>query len=92
MELVREGNLPRADVYKVSHHGSSSSSSSAFLDRMKPKVAVVSCSMKNRYHHPAKETLELLSAAGSRIYETRYMGQIKIRDIRLEAEGFAVLK
>lgn len=92
MELVRSGNMPQADVYKVSHHGSASSSSSAFLDCIKPKVAVVSCSMRNRYHHPAKETLKQLSAAGSRIYETRHMGQIKIRDIRLEAEGFAVLK
>ncbi len=92
MELVWEGNLKEVDLYKASHHGSAFSCSRAFLDCIRPKVTVISCSMKNRYGHPAKETIERLFAAGSRIYETRSMGQIKIRDIRLEAEGFRVLE
>lgn len=49
------------DLLKVGHHGSSSSGSKEFLERISPHFAVISCGENNRYGHPHKETLERLS-------------------------------
>lgn len=49
-----------ADVLKIGHHGSNSSSSIEFLDAVSPKIAVICCGTANRYGHPHKETLEKL--------------------------------
>ena len=90
--LVKEKELPQIDVYKASHHGSDTSNSSEILNAFQPEIAVISCSMKNRYGHPGKGTIERLEEAGSRIYETRYLGQIKILGENLEVKGFSVLE
>lgn len=91
-ELVLGGKLQKADLYKASHHGSKSSSGSGLLEALSPEITVISCSKNNRYGHPAKETIERLRAAGSRIFETSRMGQIKIKGAHLEPEGFSVVK
>ena len=91
-ELVREKKLPKTDVYKASHHGSKTSNSAEILNALKPEIAVISCSMNNHYGHPGKETLERLEETGSFIYETRYLGQIKIMGENLEVKGFSVLE
>lgn len=71
--------VPEIDVLKVGHHGSKNASSEAFLEAASPQAAVISCSEENRYGHPAKETLERLTAAGIRIYETKTGGAIQIK-------------
>ncbi|MDD5556430.1 MAG: hypothetical protein PHN82_04170 [bacterium] len=59
------------DVIKVSHHGSTSSTSASFLNQMKPEVAVISVGSSNPYGHPASSTLSNLVNAGvSWIYVT----------------------
>ena len=56
--------LPRLDFLKVAHHGSRTATTQAFLDAVRPKVAVVSAGTGNPYGHPAPATLERLAAAG----------------------------
>jgi competence protein ComEC len=59
--LVRRlGDSLRADILKVGHHGSSTSSTAAFLDAVSPRVALVSVGAGNRYGHPDTGVLERL--------------------------------
>lgn len=70
--------IQNIDLLKVAHHGSSGSTSEAFLDVVRPKVAVISCGINNQYGHPHKETLERLENCGSRIFVTSQIGQITV--------------
>jgi competence protein ComEC len=61
--LVSRGILPRVDLLKVGHHGSTSSTTAELLDATRPSIAVISAGVDNEYGHPAPETLEALGAA-----------------------------
>ncbi len=65
-----------ADVLKVGHHGSSTSTSKDFLRRVSPKYAVISAGKDNSYGHPHKETLKKLAAAGVTVYRTDQDGTV----------------
>ncbi len=65
-----------ADVYVVNHHGSSTSSTDAFLESMCAKYAVISCGQENSYGHPTMETLKRLQNHGMAIYRTDLQGSI----------------
>ena len=70
--------LQRADVLKISHHGSETSSSPFYLNRVRPRYGVISVGKNNRYGHPARETLKRMHAAGIIPLRTDEMGAIKI--------------
>lgn len=76
-EAALSGQLD-ADILKVGHHGSLTSSASTFLARVKPEVAIISVGTNNRYKHPAEETLQRIKNAGAEIYRTDYNGNIDI--------------
>ena len=63
-----------ADILKVGHHGSRYSTSEAFLQAIRPKLAVISCAKENRYGHPAPETVQRLERAACRIFYTMKTG------------------
>ena len=65
-----------ADVLKVAHHGSSASSSAAFLDAVQPSAAVISVGAGNDYGHPSSNTLRTLEARGTDIYRTDQCGSV----------------
>jgi competence protein ComEC len=68
----------RAQILKVPHHGSRYTSTSEFLTRVKPEVAVISAGAHNDYHHPHKPTLSRLKAVGARVYVTAEVGTVTI--------------
>jgi competence protein ComEC len=69
-ELVASGKDLSATVLKVGHHGSLSSTSQAFLDKVNPKFAVISAGIGNKYGHPAQETMNKLKAKGVKVFRT----------------------
>lgn len=73
--LAREDVL-RSTVLKVSHHGSGSSSSAAFLDAADPDYAVISAGRDNPYGHPAAETLNRLRERDISVLRTDLHGDI----------------
>lgn len=66
----------KADLLKVGHHGSSTSTSAEFLKAVAPKFAVISVGKGNTYGHPAQKTLNTLKNAGVKIYQTDINGTI----------------
>lgn len=89
-EEQAEGDITadvRADILKVGHHGSSTSSSWDFLDRVKPSCAVISCGEGNDYGHPHTETLEKLSDIGAAVYRTDLDGTVIIET---QGDGYTV--
>ncbi|MCB2293649.1 MBL fold metallo-hydrolase [Clostridium algoriphilum] len=75
-EMLSKGLDVSADVLKVGHHGSNSSTTEAFLDKVNPKYAVISVGMDNSYGHPHKSTMERLQAKGIKVYRTDESGTI----------------
>lgn len=65
----------RADVLKVGHHGSCTSSITYFLNKVKPKYSVISVG-DNNYGHPCQDTLSRLNIVGSKVYRTDEKGTI----------------
>ena len=74
--LIRQNVYIKADVLKVGHHGSKSSSSVNWLTAVSPKQAVISVGRDNRYGHPHQEVLERLS--NTEILRTDEKGNIEI--------------
>lgn len=75
MEMLAQGYALKADVLKVGHHGSNSSTSPPFLKAVSPKYAVISVGTGNTYGHPHQTTLKRLEAV-SRVYLTDRDGSI----------------
>nr|WP_242655264.1 ComEC/Rec2 family competence protein [Clostridium cellulovorans] len=65
-----------ADVIKIGHHGSTSSTSKSFLKAVNPKYAIISVGEGNSYNHPADETLAKLENYGITVYRTDLNGTI----------------
>lgn len=59
-EILESGFNVQADVLKLGHHGSSTSTSSEFLEKVSPSLALISCGKNNDYGHPHKETISKL--------------------------------
>ena len=76
LEMVHSGQDLKADVLKVAHHGSESSSTEAFLAEVAPQYAVISVGRDNNYGHPAPQIIDRLSARGVKILRTDEAGTI----------------
>jgi beta-lactamase superfamily II metal-dependent hydrolase len=75
-EILKSGQDLQTTVLKVGHHGSTSSTTSAFLKAVSPKYAVISVGVDNDYGHPAQVTLNKLANAGVQVYRTDQAGTI----------------
>jgi competence protein ComEC len=70
---------PRAQVLKVGHHGSHTSTSPELLGRVRPETALVSVGARNRYGHPHREVLERLRESDVRVLRTDREGTVVVR-------------
>ena len=69
-ELLGNGYDLNAQVLKVAHHGSKTSTSQEFLNKVSPKIAIISCGFYNTYGHPNKGTLNKLKKINCIVYRT----------------------
>lgn len=76
-EILESGINVKADVIKIGHHGSSSSSSKNFIKAVSPQYAVISCGLNNDFGHPHKETLKLLNSFNIKLYRTDKNGTVE---------------
>ena len=75
-EMLSKGFDLKSDVLKIGHHGSDSSTTQEFLDKVSPKYAVVSVGMNNSYGHPHKGSMDRLKAKNISVYRTDESGTI----------------
>jgi competence protein ComEC len=77
--LLAHGADLRADVLKVGHHGSGTSSSALFLDAVSPRLALVSVGRGNMYALPSGAVMNTLVARGVDVLRTDQLGTIVVR-------------
>ena len=86
--LIDEGLVDSVDLYKVGHHGSKNALDDEEAAVLSPRIALVSAGARNRYGHPAQDTLDRLEAAGARVFRTDEQGDVscKLTADRIEVE------
>ena len=73
--------LPRlgpVSVLKAPHHGSRTSSGSGWVDRVRPRIVLVSCGERNRFGHPDHDVLDRYRRAGASVYRTDQEGAVRV--------------
>lgn len=79
LDILDNGIDVSADVLKVAHHGSAGANSKAYLEKVRPKIAVIGVGSDNSYGHPHKEVLKRLAKVGcDEIYTTAADGNVVI--------------
>ena len=90
--LVAHDSLAlRADVLKVGHHGSTTSTTERFLRAVRPSIALVSVGAGNTYGHPGPQVLASLAASGATVLRTDRQGHLVVRSdgstLEIQAQG-----
>ena len=76
--LLLQQGLSAQDLISVPHHGSGSSSSAAFVEALRPQLAVVSAGYQNRWGHPLDEVVQRYRHSGTRLWSTAEQGAIRV--------------
>lgn len=75
-DMIAEHADLAADVYHAGHHGSRTSTSDQFFQKVSPSCAVISCAEGNSYGHPSAQTLNTFRMNGVKVYRTDEEGTI----------------
>jgi competence protein ComEC len=67
-----------ADVLKVGHHGSRTSTTPTFVSTVRPRLAILSCGRENRFGHPAPETLRTLASRHVPVFRTDRLSDVRV--------------
>ncbi|MCP3980001.1 MAG: DNA internalization-related competence protein ComEC/Rec2 [bacterium] len=79
--LVAGGVDLRAEALVVSHHGSVNGTTRAFLRRVAPEQAIVSCGRENPFDHPHPRVLDALERSGARVWRTDLHGRVRLNAV-----------
>lgn len=77
-EILESGENIDAEILKVGHHGSDTSSSEDFLDAITPEYALISAKIGNMYKHPVESTMEKLENRDIEVYRTDENGTVVV--------------
>ncbi|KGK43164.1 hypothetical protein LH51_01640 [Nitrincola sp. A-D6] len=77
-DLMRSNRLRPVTWLVAAHHGSNTSSSGVFIDRLQPEAVIYTAGFNNRYAHPATEVVERFALRGVQAYDTAVMGAITL--------------
>ena len=77
-------NIFDVNILKVGHHGSKTSSSKKFIEKIRPKISLISVGLKNKFGHPSQEVLNNLK--DSLVLMTSINGMIKVNLKTLKCE------
>jgi competence protein ComEC len=77
--VARHPDALRAQVLKAGHHGSSTSTSAAFLAAVEPELVIVSAARRNRYGHPSPVVVRRVEEAGIELARTDHDGTVSLR-------------
>ena len=78
LDKYKKGEV-ESDILKIAHHGSKTSSGKAFLEAVRPKIALIGVGENNKFGHPNKKVIERLENINCKIYRTDEMGEIEIK-------------
>lgn len=76
--VERYGNELHSTILKAGHHGSKTSSSHEFMEKVRPEVAIISCGLHNDYGHPHDKVLRRYEAFHVKVYRTDLQGNITV--------------
>lgn len=82
--VVSGSDLSGTDILKVGHHGSSTSTGVSLLEEARPKLAIISAGLNNRYDHPKKDVTDRLTNFNIPYLVTMYEGTINCQSDGLE--------
>lgn len=74
--LLGKGLLKNVDILKVSHHGAKASLDEELVGALQPKIALISVGERNRYGHPAPNTLSLLESCNAEVFRSDVQGDV----------------
>ena len=77
-DMISDGEDLNADILKLGHHGSKTSSSDEFLDNVNPKVAIVSAGKHNLFGHPSPLVMDRVQSRRIRVFRTDRDGAITV--------------
>lgn len=78
VNMYKSTNKLQANVLKIAHHGSKTSTTKDFLNLVKPQMALIGVGANNSFGHPNKVTLDKLNDSGTKIFRTDLSGEISI--------------
>lgn len=78
LEKYKNTNTLKSTILKIAHHGSKSSSVEEFLEKVKPKIALIGVGGNNTFGHPSNDVINRLKNLSITIYRTDEMGEISI--------------
>ncbi|MGB5946215.1 MBL fold metallo-hydrolase [Paenisporosarcina sp.] len=78
-KMISSGQNLKADIFQMGHHGSKTSNTTDFLNKVNPKVAIISVGENNQYGHPHDEVVNRVKDKGIDLYSTHINGTIIVK-------------